>query len=170
MKRAALLILVLNFLTVSFSTSALAHEYRIGQINIDHPWSRPTPPGTTMGVGYLTITNSGGAAITLIHAQSPAAEKVTIHETLSKNGLMRMQPLKEGLRIPAGETVELKPHSYHLMLEKLKGALEEGQQIPLTLVFDGGREVRVELLVEPLDGIGQRESPASKQMDSHDHP
>ena len=65
---------------------------------------------------------------------------------------MRMAPVKGGLVIPAGETVELKPHSYHLMLEKLKSPLAEGERIPLTLDFEGAPDIAVELKVEPLGG------------------
>ncbi|WP_370258223.1 copper chaperone PCu(A)C, partial [Marinobacter nauticus] len=88
-------------------------------LQIDHPWSRPTPPGTPMGVGYMVITNHSEQAITLVGAETPRAGHVSIHETSMHEGVMRMQPVDGGLVIPAGETVELKPHSYHLMLEKL---------------------------------------------------
>ena len=73
-----------------------------------------------------------------------------------KDGTMSMRPLKDGLTIPAGETVELKPHGYHLMLEKLKGPLKEGESIPLTLTFEGAADMNVELNVEPLDGGMQK--------------
>ncbi len=77
---------------------------------------------------------------------------------------MRMEPLKDGLVIAAGETVELKPHSYHLMLERLKEPLREGENIPLTLSFDGAPDVRLELMVQPLDG-----QPAKLEHSVHSH-
>ncbi|MDX1598534.1 MAG: copper chaperone PCu(A)C, partial [Marinobacter sp.] len=43
---------------------ALAHDYAQGDVTIEHPWSRPTPPGTPMGVGYMSITNNGSRDIT----------------------------------------------------------------------------------------------------------
>ncbi|AOY88457.1 metal-binding protein [Marinobacter salinus] len=134
-----------------------AHDYSQGPIKIDHPWSRPTPPGTPMGVGYLAITNSGESAITLTAAETPRAARVSLHESSMKDGVMRMQPLKDGLAIPAGATVELKPHGYHLMLEKLKTPLVEGERIPVTLRFDGAEAMDIELTVEPLDGGMQKQ-------------
>lgn len=133
-------------------------------LRIHNPWSRPTPPGAAMGVGYMTITNTGDQPITLIAADSPRAGQVSIHQSRMQDGVMRMEPLKDGLVIAAGETVELKPHSYHLMLERLKEPLREGENIPLTLSFDGAPDVRLELMVQPLDG-----QPAKMEHSVHSH-
>lgn len=131
---------------------AMAHEYVNESVHIDHPWSRPTPPGTPMGAGYLMIKNTSDADITLVGAETPRAGNVSIHESMMHDGMMSMQPLKGGLTVPAGETVKLKPHGYHLMLEKLTGPLAEGERIPLTLEFEGADSIEVELTVKPLDG------------------
>ncbi|WP_273203065.1 copper chaperone PCu(A)C [Marinobacter subterrani] len=134
------------------ATPALAHDYTKGDLKIDHPWSRPTPPGTPMGVGYMSISNTGGSDIVLVGARTPRAERVSIHESSMQDGVMRMAPVKGGLDIPAGETVELKPHSFHLMLENLGSPLRENEAIPLTLNFEGAEDMKVELTVAPLDG------------------
>lgn len=148
----ASLILACTILTGTLSTTARAHDYTEGNIKIDHPWSRPTPPGVPMGVGYMAITNHGDSDITFTSATTPRAKSVSIHESTMKDGTMSMRPLKDGLTIPAGETVELKPHSYHLMLEKLKAPLKEGERVSLKVNFDGAETMEVELNVEPLDG------------------
>lgn len=134
------------------ATPALAHDYSNENVTVDHPWSRPTPPGVPVGVGYMAITNHSDNDITFTSATTPRAESVSIHESTMTDGTMSMRPLKGGLIIPAGKTVELKPHSYHLMLEKLDGALKEGESIPLTMTFEGAETMEVELNVEPLDG------------------
>lgn len=130
---------------------ASAHDYTQNGLRIDHPWSRPTPPGVTVGVGYMAISNTGDTDVTLISAATPAAGQVSIHQSRMDAGVMRMEPLPDGLVIPAGTTVELKPHGYHLMLEQLGSQLTEGQRIPLTLGFDGAPSFEVELAVESLD-------------------
>lgn len=153
-------------------TAGLAHDYSQGPVSVDHPWSRPTPPGTPMGVGYLSISNDGSNDITLMQASTPRAESVSIHETSMYNGVMRMQPVKGGLAIPAGTTVELKPHSFHLMLEKLTSPLREGESIPLTLSFEGAEAMQIELTVEPLDGKvmgSQGMDHSDKAMDHSGH-
>lgn len=152
MKKLMTLLFASSALIISgFTNVVMAHAYSQGGIDIEHPWSRPTPPGTPMGVGYLVIRNHGDSDITLISASTPRADRVSIHETLMKDGVMRMQPLKSGLKISAGETVELKPNSYHLMLEKLTERLKEGESIPLTLEFKGAVAIEVELNVQPLN-------------------
>lgn len=138
-------------LTSFFATAVTANEHAHGNIVVERPWSRPTPPGTPMGVGYLVIRNHSDRNVTLISASTPRANHVSIHETLMKDGVMRMQPLKNGLAILAGETVELKPMSYHLMLEKLTEALKEGENIPLILEFEGAEAIEIELSVQSLD-------------------
>ncbi|WP_100639960.1 copper chaperone PCu(A)C [Marinobacter salexigens] len=134
-----------------FSTTVVASEHAHGGIDIENPWSRPTPPGTPMGVGYLVIRNHSDKAVTLVGASTPRADQVSIHETVMAGGVMRMQSVKGGLTISAGGVVELKPHSYHLMLEKLAEPLKEGENIPLTLEFEGAEPVVVELNVQSLD-------------------
>ncbi len=129
-----------------------AHEYTAGSLTIDHPWSRPTPPVVPMGAGYMTITNNGDSDVTLVGASTPRAEAVSIHQNRTHMEMLGMEPMPEGLVIGAGETVELKPRGYHLMLERIDQSLEEGQRIPLTLRFDGAPEVQVELVVQPLAG------------------
>lgn len=146
--------------------TAFAHDYSHGPVKVDHPWSRPTPPGTPMGVGYMSISNSGSSDITLVGAATPRAGTVSIHETSMHDGVMRMAPVKGGLPIPAGATVELKPHSFHLMLEKLKSPLREGESIPLTLSFEGAGEIQVELMVESLDG--RADAPEKTDHSGHD--
>ncbi|WP_417521259.1 copper chaperone PCu(A)C [Marinobacter sp.] len=157
-KRILFLIVVSTMVLPAFISGAVAHEYSHGSVEIDHPWSRPTPPGTPMGVGYLVIKNHSDADITLVGASTPRADRVSIHETLMKDGVMRMQSLKSGLTISAGEVVELKPHSYHLMLEKLVEPLKAGERIPLRLEFKGADAMDVELSVQSLDAdMGQKE-------------
>ena len=39
--------------------AAWAHEYKLGTLEIDHPWSRATLPGAKVAAGYLTVKNSG---------------------------------------------------------------------------------------------------------------
>ena len=39
--------------------AAAAQEFKVGSLEIDHPWSRATPKGAKVAVGYLTIKNTG---------------------------------------------------------------------------------------------------------------
>lgn len=142
---------ILSLGLIAVATPAVAHDYQHGGLAISHPWSRPTPPGTPVGVGYMTISNQGDTPVTLVSGQTPVAARVSIHETTTQDGLMKMRPLKDGLTVPAGETVTLKPHSYHLMLEQLEEPLREGDEVPLTLNFEELEPLEVRLYVEQRD-------------------
>src|SRR5690606_26613858 len=93
----------------------LAHEFKFGDLEIGHPWSRATPHGAQVAGGYMTITNQGSSADRLVSVSSDISDKAEIHEMAVKDGVMTMRPVEGGLEIPAGATIELKPGGYHLM-------------------------------------------------------
>lgn len=134
--------------TVLSPADVLAHDYRVGSISVGHPWTRATPPGPSVGGGYLTLRNEGEKADRLIGASSPVAERVEIHAMEMEDDVMRMRKLEDGLEIPAGATVELAPGGIHIMMIGLQEPIAEGDMVPLTLVFEEAGEIRVELVAE----------------------
>ena len=135
---AALLGLGLAFASVAAAPSALT---------VDQAWVRATPPNAAVAGGFLRITNAGTADEVLLAADTEAAERVEIHEMKMRGEVMEMRQLNGGLDIPAGETVELKPGGYHLMLIKPKRPLAEGQSLTLTLRFKNAGERKVSFMV-----------------------
>ena len=116
-------------------------------VKVEDPWTRATPPGAKIGAGYMKITS--GAADRLIGASSPVAARVELHVVEMKGGVMRMRQVN-GYDIPAGGSFELSPGGAHLMLVDIKRPFKEGAKIPLTLRFEKGGEVKVELQVRAL--------------------
>jgi copper(I)-binding protein len=55
-----------------------------------------------------------------------------------------MRPVKGGLEIKPGETVELKPGSFHVMFVGLKKPLSAGDQFKATLVFEKAGSVNID--------------------------
>ena len=123
----------------------------VGQIAISEPFIRATLPNQPVAGGFMTLTNSGAAADTLIAARSPAAARVEIHEMAMQGDVMRMRELSDGLPLPAGDTVQLAPGGYHLMFMELAGPLAEGDRIDLTLTFEHAGEVTLPLPVGARD-------------------
>jgi len=136
-------------LLLAFVSSAAARDFQAGDLRIDQPWSRATAPAAKVGAGYLAITNGGGVADRLVAASTQAAARVEIHEMRMDGGVMRMRELPQGLALPPGETVALKPGGYHLMFIDLRAPLTAGRSIPVTLVFERAGRVEIELSVEP---------------------
>jgi len=134
---------------------AEAHDYRLGGLVIDHPWSRATPPGAEVAGGFMTIRNEGEAADRLVGGSAGFANGVEVHRTTMDDGVMRMREVEGGLEIPAGESVTLEPGGYHVMFVGLAEPLVEGEARIATLAFERAGAVEVEFTVEAM-GYGGR--------------
>lgn len=88
-----------------------------------------------VSAAYMTILNRGESDVTLVGAATDAAATAEIHEVVMNGDVMQMQPLPDGLLIPAGESVTLQPGGYHIMLLGLVQPLAPGDALPLTLTF-----------------------------------
>src|SRR5262249_5689995 len=103
---------------------------------------------STVGGGYLKITNKGTSPDRLTAASLTTAGKAEIHEMSMSGNKAEMRQLKDGIEVKPGETVEFKPGSYHLMFMDLKQPLEKGQRVKGSLTFEKAGSVDVEFVVE----------------------
>jgi copper(I)-binding protein len=133
-----------NFAWLAAATLAAALPAWAAGLTVTDAWSRTTPPGVTVGVGYFTLRNETGKSDRLLRISSPIAEKVQVHRTEILDGIARMREVAV-LHVEAGETVKFEPNGMHLMLLGLKKPLVEGQAFELNLVFEvaGARKVKV---------------------------
>lgn len=130
-----------------------AHEYKAGTIEIDHPWSRATPEGAKVAAGYLVLKNNGSAPDRLVAATAEIAGKAEIHEmAVDDQGVMTMRPLPDGLEIPAGGEVALKPGGLHLMFLSITRGAKEGEKLKGSLTFENAGTVAVEFDVQAIGG------------------
>ena len=102
---------------------------------------RPTPVGRQMTGCYLTLTSA--TADRLVSVSSPDAGRVQIHESRIESGMIMMREIRDGLPLPAGETVALAPGGNHLMLLGVKEPLVAGDTVALTLTFETSAPVEV---------------------------
>jgi copper(I)-binding protein len=114
-------IIVVSLVAVSaLSGAAGALDYKVGALEINNPWSRAVPKGAKVAVGYMKIRNTGTEPDRLVGGSTPVAGRFEIHEMSMDKGVMKMRLLPSGLEIKPGETVELKPSSFHIMMTDLK--------------------------------------------------
>ena len=125
-------------------TPANAGDYKAGALDISNPWSRATPKGASVAAGYMKITNNGSTPDRLVNGSSDVASKFEVHEMTMENGVAKMRPVKGGLEIKPGESVELKPGSFHVMFVGLKRPLSAGEHFKATLTFEKAGPVSVE--------------------------
>jgi uncharacterized protein YcnI len=135
--------------------AATGATYKVGALVIEAPWARATPRGARVGGAYMKITNTGPEIDRLTGGTVPIAGTVEVHEMSMTDNVMRMRRLDAGLEIKPGETVELKPGGYHIMLMDLRQALVQGDALKGTLVFEKAGTVHVEYKVAPLGAQGQ---------------
>ncbi len=107
------------------------------------------------GAAYFTITSDETDALIAVSVDPEIAAEAQIHETSMVDGhdesmdegMEEMDDMESGgevmqmvhlerLDLPAGETVELAPGGYHIMLLDLAEPLASGDSFELTLNFE----------------------------------
>ncbi len=137
-------------LALSLAAASASAQFKSGDIVIDHPWSRATPKGAEVGVGYLTIHNNGETPDRLTGGSADVGD-VEVHTMSMAGGVMKMRELTDGLTVPPHGSVTLAPSGNHLMFVHLKHALDKGATLKATLKFEHAGPVAVEFAVQ---GIG----------------
>ncbi len=144
-----------------FPVLALLALPAFAQVTVTDPWVRGTVPQQKATGAFMQLTAAQDTR--LVAARSPVAGVVEIHEMAMEKDIMRMRALPDGLPLPAGKRVELKPGGYHVMLMDLKGPVKEGSTVPVTLVFEGKDKNRSEVEVKaPVRPLGE-----ARAMDGH---
>jgi copper(I)-binding protein len=138
---AAVAILAMGSLSSCGSSDEASKEAAIVIENpvvrsIDSASYKNEESGKYMTGSFMTITNNGDKDVTLVGGASPIAGIVEIHEVI--DGMM--QPMANGLVIPAGENVKLRMGGYHVMLLELSKEIKAGDETEVTLRFSDGTE------------------------------
>jgi len=140
----AALALFVCYLSISCDAKAQPPTVRQGSLEIDTPWARATPPAARTGAAYFTISNHGATPDRLVAAKSTAAAQVELHAHVNEGGVMRMKHVDTIVVAPGGR-VSLRPGGLHVMLLDLKGPLQDGGRLSLTLSFAGAGDMTVEV-------------------------
>ena len=134
---------------------------------VTQAWVRSTVQGQKSTGAFMSITAKDGAK--LVGASSPVAGVVEVHEMKMDGDIMRMRAIPV-LDLPAGQTVQLKPGGYHIMMMDLKQPLAKDSQVPLTLRLQDshGKETTQELTL-PVSTVapGQAGTKNPEKMRGH---
>ena len=133
-------------------------------ITIEDQWARTSPAMASMGAAYMSISASEGDQLVGVSVPASVAARAEIHEMVPADmdhsmddsmdddemamdmGAMVMQQIM-ALDLPAGETVNLEPGGYHVMLIDLAEPLVEGESFEVTLDFAEAEDLTVEVVV-----------------------
>ena len=151
--------------TFVIATSILLTSFAAAQsVTISNPWARATVQGQKATGAFMTVTSKENAK--LVAASTPVAGITEIHEMKMDKDVMKMSALPNGLDLPAGKAVDLKPGGFHIMLMDLKMPLTKDIAVPLTLTFQDATGKKTQQVVQiPVS----TQAPAGQAMGDHKH-
>jgi len=151
-----------------FTNAASAHEFKIGDLVIDHPMAFETAQTAQTAGGFMTITNKGDTADRLVAVEADFP-RVEIHTTEMDGDVARMMHLEDGILLPAGESITMKPGGYHVMFMGLGGdPFEVDEEVSAMLVFENAGRLEVVFNVEARK-MGDHANMDHGEMDHSDH-
>ena len=132
-------------------------------VTVTDAWARATVQGQKATGAFMKITAKDNAK--LVGVSSPAAGVAEIHEMKMDKDVMKMAALPNGLDLPAGQAVELKPGGYHVMLMDLKAPLAKDTTVPVTLTFQDAKGVKSNVVLNVQVGMQAPMMQHQKKMD-----
>jgi periplasmic copper chaperone A len=138
----------------SVSTTAAS----AGVLAATDAWVKTVDTGMT--AAFMTITNSGDAADTLVAATTPASGMVQLHEMVMSNGQMVMQQKKGGIPVPAHGDAVLQPGGNHIMFMDVSAPIKAGDDVVLTLTFKSGATMTVTAVAKDYNGANESYQPS----------
>lgn len=136
--------------------SVFATGLKVGNIEIERPYTWEMPPGSKVGGAFMVIHNRGKTADRLLRASTPIAGTTELHTHVKTLGVMRMRAVDE-IVIEPEQSVVLKPGSFHLMFFDVKQVVKAGERFPVTLEFEKAGKTTIQVEVEPRE-VGQSNS------------
>lgn len=136
--------------TVAFAEVKNGGPWKIEGILIEQAWARVVPGGSNSGAVYLTIHNTSLTDDLLLAVDSAAARETAVHQSVVEDDIAKMKPMPFGVDVKSGAEVIMKPGSMHIMLTGLTGALQPGDQLPVTMVFREAGKLELDVPVLPL--------------------
>jgi len=125
-------------LTLVSATTAYA------DVTVKEPWVRGTVASQKSTGAFMQLTTT--EPVRLVEAKSGAAKIVEIHEMRMEGDRMMMKAVP-GIDVVPGQTLELRPGGFHVMLIDVVKPLNAGDKVPLTLVLEGKDKKRTQVEV-----------------------
>ncbi len=128
---------VLRLLAFTCLLLPVCIAYAADTITVSEAWIAESPPATPVNAGYMHIHNHGQTTVTLQSVESPEFVRVEMHQSVTINGMTRMEHI-HSIDIEPGQQLVFAPGDLHLMLYNSDNPPQGGETIPLTLRFADG--------------------------------
>ena len=119
-------------------------------IVVHDAWARASLGQTGTSAVYMTLEVNGDQGDRLVAAATPVAAGAELHTHTVEDGVARMRPVA-AIEIAPGAPTVLAPGGLHIMLTGLSEKLVEGDSLPLSLTFEHGGTIELEV---PIRGVG----------------
>ena len=115
-------------------------------LQITDAWIKNLPAVVPVRAGYMKISNTQSQDITILSLDSKLFEGIHIHQTFEVDGVTSMRAIGD-LTIRAGESLELAPGGFHLMMMSPLEELSPGQKVVVTLHYQDQKTQTIEMIV-----------------------
>lgn len=142
-KKSLVALSALTLISASLTGCSAVADEGHDALQVSHGWVRVSEYSDHEGGmtgAFATIENHTDHDVTLVGGSAEIAGMVEVHEVVMLDGEMKMQPKDGGILIKSGEKVTLEPGGLHVMLMGLKQAILEGDEVTLTLDFEGAED------------------------------
>ena len=124
-------------IVVALATAAFAHSFKLGAIEIGHPWMPPAS-GATATVNFA-LANQGTELDRLVGAATPIGQAALLDAAEAPMNEIPLMPHRP---------IALRAGHPHVALSGLAKPLAAGASFPLTLQFAKAGAITVTVLVE----------------------
>ena len=122
---------------------------------VEHPWMKAF---NNNGAGYFKIKNTSNTDIHLLEVVSDSVDNIELHTIIMEEDVAKMRPIKGGVIIKVGETMEFKPMGNHLMFFGINKELGEGELMEANFKFKNSKDLLVKFKME-----------SNKSSHNHEH-
>ncbi|WP_306369636.1 copper chaperone PCu(A)C [Nocardiopsis sp. CC223A] len=128
-----------------------------GDLEVSGAWV-PEPANPEVAVLYLEVANAAARDTAITDVATDASPDADLCSTeTTESGASGMRVVEE-IPVAAGGATALVDGGYHIMLNDIPAPLAAGDDVEVTLTFDGGREAVFTAPVEPMTAGGAPEA------------
>ena len=138
----------MKMMTLLAATFAAAAAPTYADVAVMDAYARVATPMSKSGAAFMMIHNTGPEERRLVSADSDAAKRVEIHTHTETDGVMKMHEIEGGIVLPAGQAHTLARGGDHLMFMGLTDRWDQGDTIFVTLTFENGETLEIEIPVD----------------------
>ena len=156
------LLLAGAFAAICTANTAQAELPQISDARVVQP-----PPGANVAAAFFTISNPGTEPLFITDAQSNIAKQVEVHLSSVVDDIAKMEK-QASVEVPAGESLDFKHGSYHIMFMGLNKDLKSGDNLDLVLnTSEGDIDISIPVIsLEDAMSQGEMKSKMKGEMDS----